>query len=745
MPSVMRSIKMIDLPSVEVKYTLFFSRGGVMPVGDKQPLRFGPFELDPQCGQLRKNGVGLKVQGQPVQILEFLLEKPGQLVTREELRQRLWASNTFVDFDHSLNSAVKKLRQALGDEADMPRYIETLPKRGYRFIGEIVRDGTKEELKADTEQTAGVAVLPLGQLEPRPTRRVRRWRVALIGPALVVLAITSAVVYAALKPEPQPRIVGAHVLTKTGNPKSYDRPLVDRDFIYFQEQQPSGSVTLAVPASGGEVSAAPAVNGLLIDVSRDGSRLLSVMYDPKRKQQDVWTKSLPTGSPRLVVQDACVALWTAGDSLFFVRCKQDNQDLYRANGDGTSVQRLATIPIASDFHVSADGAHIRFTEDTGPFALWEIGADGQNLHKLLGGDAFGGSWSPDGKFYFFMGWDGERWSLRAISETHHWWKWKRDEHSRPQSLTFGPLSIGVPAISNDGGQLYAVGKEPRGELSVYDSKAGKFVPYLGGISICYVDFSRDGKWIAYVSYPEGTLWRSRIDGSERRQLTVPPLGVQNPRWSPDGKLIAFTDLSNGDRRQMNDDSPHRIYVISADGGAPELLLAGEFGDPTWSPDGNSIAYAYRTKLSHLEGSEVRILDLKTQKSTTVPGSQNMWSPRWSPDGRYLVALLSWPPKKLMLYSFASNAWEELASGYAGWQCWSRDSKFVYAQTDDWVVRIAVSDHKTQQIASLLGFPATAYFEDKWNNGWFGLTPDSRPLTTRDTGIEELYAFDLEYK
>jgi len=105
-----------------------------MPVGEKQTLLFGPFELDPQIGQVRKNGVGSKLQGQPVQILEILLEKPGQLVTREEICQRLWASDTFVDFDHSLNSAIKKLRQALGDEADTPRYIETLPKRGYRFI-----------------------------------------------------------------------------------------------------------------------------------------------------------------------------------------------------------------------------------------------------------------------------------------------------------------------------------------------------------------------------------------------------------------------------------------------------------------------------------------------------------------------------------------------------------------------------------------------------------------------------------
>jgi len=101
-----------------------------MPVGEKQTFRFGPFELDTQCSQLRRDGVGLKLQGQPVQILQILLEKPGQLVTREELQKRLWASDTFVDFDHSLNTAIKKLRQALGDEV-----VRTRSPRPERWLG----------------------------------------------------------------------------------------------------------------------------------------------------------------------------------------------------------------------------------------------------------------------------------------------------------------------------------------------------------------------------------------------------------------------------------------------------------------------------------------------------------------------------------------------------------------------------------------------------------------------------------
>ena len=315
-------------------------------------------------------------------------------------------------------------------------------------------------------------------------------------------------------------------------------------------------------------------------------------------------------------------------------------------------------------------------------------------------------------------------------EAHHWWK--KTNNSPVQQLTFGPLSIGNPAISADGRRLYAVGMEKHGELSIYDAKSRTFVPYLGGISVCYVDFSRDGQWMTYVSYPEGTLWRSRIDGSERVQLTTAPLDAFNPRWSPDGKLIAF----------MNPRGGRRIYVVSADGGAPLLLVSADAIDPAWSADGKSLAYAVDSSSER----DLRILDLGTQKSTVVPGSQGMWALRWSPDGKYLVALSYTAPGKLMTYDFASNAWKELASGERmGWHSWSRDSKFVYAQEGESLVRIAVSDHKKETIASLHGFRATAYIMDMWDQGWYGLAPDGRPITTRNAGLSDLYAFDLEYK
>src|SRR6202166_4101183 len=123
---------------------------------DRSYIRFGAFELDVQAGVLRKNGVRIRCQEQPLQILAALAERPGELVTREELRRRVWPQDTFVDFDHALNTAIKKIRAALNDDADSPRYIETVPRRGYRLIAPL-----------EQESTSSLALAPPGRAKYR--------------------------------------------------------------------------------------------------------------------------------------------------------------------------------------------------------------------------------------------------------------------------------------------------------------------------------------------------------------------------------------------------------------------------------------------------------------------------------------------------------------------------------------------------------------------------------------------------
>lgn len=165
-----------------------------MPVRAHQRLCFGPFELDNSSAELFKLGQKLKLQGQAIQILSILLE---QLVTREELRQRLWPADTatFVDFDHGLNTDIRKLRQALGDEAETPRYIETLPRRGYRFIGQLAPDQDPTEkagrlsLPPLREGPQLVAVSTASVASPETTAKKKR----LSWPRIIVLALLPVV------------------------------------------------------------------------------------------------------------------------------------------------------------------------------------------------------------------------------------------------------------------------------------------------------------------------------------------------------------------------------------------------------------------------------------------------------------------------------------------------------------------------------------------------------------------------
>ena len=206
-------------------------------------LRFGVFELDLQAGELRKSGVKIKLQEQPFQILSLLLQRPGQVVTREEIRQHLWPADTFVDFDHSLNSAVKKLRQALGDDSDNARFIETLPRRGYRLIVPVWPDVPA----AGAQISQGVA--------PASTNSSKRaFYYGFAFAALVVIAAGAVVLWkTANSGSSPPRVLGFTQLTNDGQAK-FGPLTTDGSRIYFNELLPGLQTRIVqVSINGGEV------------------------------------------------------------------------------------------------------------------------------------------------------------------------------------------------------------------------------------------------------------------------------------------------------------------------------------------------------------------------------------------------------------------------------------------------------------------------------------------------------------
>ena len=363
----------------------------------------------------------------------------------------------------------------------------------------------------------------------------------------------------------------------------------------------------------------------------------------------------------------------------------------------------------------------------------EASLDGGDQHPVfpqMKGQTMIGDWTSDGELFWFWRRNGPVNSLWAVRTNRF-----ELTRSEPTSLYAGPLVLSAVVASRNGKELYAIGSDPRGELSIYDPQSSRFVPFLGGIAASYVTYSPDRQWIAYVSYPDGTLWKSRADGSDKMQLSFPPMGALLPRWSPDGKFIVFMDWFGSEH--------HSIYLVPSEGGQPRLLLSGPFepADPTWSPDSRLIAYGGNdgaTVESHIE-----ILDLKTMVSTKVLGSEGLYSPRWSPDGKYIVAITI-TDHQIKLYNIEKQQWRPLAgsSANSAWPAWSHDSGFVYISSGNRISRINISSEKLETVATLEGVTWTSFALGF--AGWFDLTPDDRIMILRDTGTEDIYALQLEY-
>jgi Tol biopolymer transport system component len=384
---------------------------------------------------------------------------------------------------------------------------------------------------------------------------------------------------------------------------------------------------------------------------------------------------------------------------------------------------------------SPDGKTLRFTVvdvRTNATSLWQVSADGTNLRSLLPGWNSSpaeccGNWTPGGEYFVFQSTRNGKTDVWAMRERGGIF---RNAHADPVQLTTGQMNSIAPLPSQDGKKVFVIGAMPRGELVRYDAKSGQFVPYLAGISAEGADFSRDGRWVTYVAYPEGTLWRSRIDGSERLQLTFPPTNVFLPRWSPDGKQIVFSARVPG--------KPWSVHVVSAAGGPPEQVTTGEHneGDVGWSPDGNSLVFGWVGAST----GNIHLLDMRTRKVSDLPGSEGIFSPRWSPDGRYIAGMPAGPQDKLLVLDRLSQKWSELAKGAIGYPSWSRDGKYIYFDTTTGdFMRVRISDHKLEQVVSLKGVPRAS---GHWGQ-WSGLAVDDSPLLLRDASVQEIYALDWE--
>jgi eukaryotic-like serine/threonine-protein kinase len=566
----------------------------------------------------------------------------------------------------------------------------------------------------------------------------RRSGTALGALGLLIVAVV-ALAYFWMRPVPVPKVANYVQLTHDGQPKSLLGTDGSRLYLGVGVGS-SGSFEfhgLAEMSAGGgdprEMSIMPSADMVPVDLSPDGSELLVVDGRGAPPRGPIWSLPILGGSPRrLADASGETATWSPdGKSLAY----SNLSDLFVAKADGTEAHKLLSVKgDIKNVTWSPDNAHLRFdsSESAGTIGQqlpWEVSTIGSDLHRLLPDwhdppDECCGKWTADGKYFVFQ------------SKNQIWALPRKGSFLRPDpnpiALTSSPLSLSYPLPSKDGKKLFMIGRTYRGELVRYDAKSGQFASFLGGISAEYVAFSKDGQWVTYVAYREGSLWRSKVDGSERLQLTFPPMYPVLPRWSPDGRRIIFFEFA------VSAAKPARIYEVSGEGGSLRQLMPDDPRqqlDPNWSPDGTKIVFSNE---SNDPSSAIHVFDVASRQIYDLPDSKGLYSPRWSPDGRYISAF-SADSMRLLLYDSQTQKWTQLANGSLSWLNWSHDGQYVYVldfRGKNAVVRIRISDHKTEQVIDLKNFASTGRY-----GGGLALTPDDSPLLLRNTGTQDVYAVD----
>ena len=640
-------------------------------------------------------------------------------------------------FDSILNKApIPILRLNSAIPPDLQRIIDKALEKDrdvrYQSAGDLRAD--LKRLKRDTtSDKVSVSI---------PAKRTTAKRAGILAAGAAVLFAVLAVLTWTILPAGVPKVTGITQITQDGYPMSIMR--TDGTRIYTTQFRPNGVALVQVSANGGETSliSTPVGETMIRDISSDRSELLvGANAASGTRESPLWTLPLPAGSPRrlgdIVARDAA---WSHdGKKLAFVR----GSNVFIADADGANPRQVATVTgLPTTVRFSPDGKRLRISvlDRAVSSSIWEVGIDGANLHQLFVNwhathNECCGMWSEDGRYYFFESGTERGNNIFAVSESTGFLK--KTNHS-PVQLTTGPIMYFTPVPDPKGNRIFVEGLHQRAELVRYDSVTKQFVPFLGGISASDVVFSRDGKWVTYISAPDYTLWRSRADGSERLQLTFPPTVAALPRWSPDGARIAFSTSEIG--------KPWKILMVSAQGGTPEELLPEKFVqlDASWSPDGSQIAFGRVGSL--YEGTvAIQIVDLKTRQMTTIPGSEGLFSPRWSPNGRYLVAIVAEGSKRAMLYDFRTQKWTEwfTDTGTINYPEWTSDGRFLMwdnaLSTEPKCRRIKFGGTHVEDLFSLTQL--RRFFGPF--GFWSGQAPDDARIFMRDVSTQDIYALDVE--
>ncbi len=631
--------------------------------------------------------------------------------------------------------------------------LEKDPDLRYQHASEMRAD--LKRLQRDS--SSGHIAAASDQARPRGTHRVRWWLWLLAAVALLAIAYL-------LRPAlPPPEVTATTQITQDGVPKNLTwgdtppRMFTDGTRIYFQENTSAGRPLMEVSTEGGETVPlnVPLAELTLAGISSNGLSLL-MASGVGEGFYPLWQVSLPGLQPRrignLYTDEPGMTAWSPdGKLLYYGHSDMTLNGLWVADDDGNQPRRLFSREASREAHtyfqslsVSPDGRLLRFSSSDGygHDSLWEARSDGTHLRQLLadwngGANPRGGTWTPDGKYFIF---EADRdgvpnlWAIREKEDS-----WDKVSHE-PVQLTHGEMNAESPLPGRDGKKVFFLGVFRRGEVMRYDFRTRSLEPFLPGFSAERISFSKDGQRMAYLSYPKGNLWQSKVDGSDRRQLTFPPMQTWKEHISPDGSQIAFMGNMPGKQAQ--------IYVIPAGGGDAEQVTSGIPGwaDPQWSPHGDLLAYGTAGAYSDGKDVPIQILDMKTRQVTAVPGSEGMCLPRWSPDGHYLLAI-NHDGNHIMLYDLAHRTWqplnrEKMELDSPEWtsnsQCIDFNAPWEKGSPE---YQICLADRKLRRLADMAQ-AGTLVFGS--NGTWTSLAPDGSILALRDISTQEIYALDVKW-
>lgn len=543
-----------------------------------------------------------------------------------------------------------------------------------------------------------------------------------------------------MAPLPNPSVKRVSQLPVSNYADPWQNLISDGARLVFLESTGNHSELVQTSVAGGDTRplAQPFPNIKILAVSPDRADFLIIRDESRGNPAPLYVWPVQGGAParvgNIMTRDAS---WTPDGEVIYV----NGGDIRKVRRDGSDDRLLlhtSGLPLWMRF--SPDGKIIRFTlaaHDGYKSEIWEANNDGTGAHRYhLTGEQREccGDWIGDGRYFVFTVYSGGMANLWAVREKG---KGIHLGAGRPVQLTSGTNSLfdAVPVGEN---RIYSFVQAPTGESTRYDLKTHEFIGLFPGKQIMNLGYSPDAKRVAYQSETDGSLWVSKPDGSEAREIVVPPDRAGNPRWSPDSLRIAFEGHAPGKWL--------KALVVNADGGPVERVLPGDEpqGLPSWSPDGKSIAVAVDVfgTASPAGRRGIFIVDWQTRNATKLEGSEGLTDPLWSPDGKYFIArspdnrdILEWEP--------GMKKWTLLVRGrqLAG-PVWSPDSKYLYYQdvleTGQPIYRLEMGKTQPERVVSfeklLAGGVQQCIFQS--------MTPDGGLVVYLRHSYARVHALDL---